>query len=84
MAAGRGGDRNVENDRRGNLLPEDEPVRSPGGGRKPAHGFWPFLRSWPVTRPSGSLRWTCSSAARLAQELGAAGRQRAHGEPDAP
>ena len=31
----------------------------------------------PVTRgdPSGPLRWTCSSAARLAQELGAAGHR---------
>ena len=83
--AGREGDRNVENDRRGNLLPEDEPerLRSPGGGRKPLTAHDPDLLAAleklvdPVTRgdPSGPLRWTCSSAVRLAQELGAAGHR---------
>ena len=66
-------------------LPEDDPerLRSPGGGRKPLTAHDPDLLAAleklvdPVTRgdPSGPLRWTCSSAARLAQELGAAGHR---------
>ena len=66
-------------------LPEDEPerLRSPGGGRKPLTAHDPDLLAAlerqvdPVTRgdPSGPLRWTCSSAAHLAQELRTAGHQ---------
>ena len=66
-------------------LPEDEPerLRSPGGGRKPLTTHDPDLLAVleklvdPVTRgdPSGPLRWTCSSAAHLAQELRTAGHQ---------
>ena len=66
-------------------LPEDEPerLRSPGGGRKPLTTHDPDLLAAleklvdPVTRgdPSGPLRWTCSSAAHLAQELRTAGHQ---------
>ena len=66
-------------------LPENEPerLRSPGGGRKPLTAHDPDLLAAleklvdPVTRgdPSGPLRWTCSSAAHLAQELRIAGHQ---------
>ena len=55
--------------------------RSPGGGRKALTERDPGLAGAlerelePVTRgdPEVPLRWTCSSAARLAQRLGAAG-----------
>ena len=64
-------------------LPEDEPerLRSPGGGRKPLTAHDPdllaALERQVGTRgdPSGPLRWTCSSAAHLAQELRTAGHQ---------
>ena len=66
-------------------LPEDEPerLRSPGGGRKPLTAHDPELLAAleklvdPVTRgdPSGPLRWTCSSAAHLAQELWTTGHR---------
>ena len=56
-------------------------LRSPGGGRKALTECDPGLVSAlerqfdPVTRgdPMGPLRWTCSSAARLAQRLRAEG-----------
>ncbi len=56
-------------------------LRSPGGGRKALTERDPGLVAAlerqldPVTRgdPEGPLRWTCSSAARLARRLGAAG-----------
>lgn len=64
--------------------PEAEPrrrVRRPGGGRKRLTERDPELASalerklGPVTRgdPMAPLRWTCSSAARLAEELRAEG-----------
>ena len=66
-------------------LPEDEPerLRSPGGGRKPLTAHDPDLLAAleklvdPAARGdlSGPLRWTCSSAARLAQELRAGGHR---------
>ena len=56
-------------------------LRSPGGGRKALRERDPGLAAAlerqldPVTRgdPEGPLRWTCSSAARLARRLAAAG-----------
>ena len=66
-------------------------LRSPGGGRKALTERDPGLVSAlerqldPLTRgdPMGPLRWTCSSAARLAQRLARCGTsgQRTHGEP---
>ena len=58
--------------------PRAQSRRTPGS-LLTAHGFWPLLRSWWIrslaATPSGPLRWTCSSAVRLAQELGAAGHR---------
>ena len=56
-------------------------VRRPGGGRKPLTASDPELAAAlerkldPVTRgdPMAPLRWTCCSAARLAEELRAEG-----------
>ena len=58
-------------------------VRAPGGGRKALVDRDPGLVQAlehlldPFTRgdPQGPLRWTCSSAARLAEQLGAAGHR---------
>jgi hypothetical protein len=56
---------------------EDEHVRRPGGGRKPATETDPALAKAldvliePATRgdPESPLRWTCKSTYRLAEEL---------------
>ena len=61
--------------------PDDGRLRRPGAGRKPLTDRDPKLAHAlerlvdPVTRgdPMGPLLWTCSSAARLATELTAAG-----------
>ena len=58
-------------------------VRAPGGGRKALADRDPGLVKAlehlldPFTRgdPQGPLRWTCNSAARLAEQLGAAGHR---------
>ena len=58
-------------------------VRAPGGGRKALTDRDPGLVKAledlldPFTRgdPQGPLRWTCSSAARLAEQLGAQGHR---------
>ena len=58
-------------------------VRAPGGGRKALTDCDPGLAKAlehlldPFTRgdPQGPLRWTCSSAARLAEQLGAEGHR---------
>ena len=58
-------------------------IRAPGGGRKAVTERDPGLIKAlehlldPFTRddPQGPLRWTCSSAARLAEQLGAAGHR---------
>ena len=58
-------------------------VRAPGGGRKALVDRDPGLVKAlerlldPFTRgdPQGPLRWTCSSAARLAEQLGAEGHR---------
>ena len=58
-------------------------VRAPGGGRKALADRDPGLVKAleylldPFTRgdPQGPLRWTCSSAARLAEQLGAEGHR---------